>query len=119
MTAWIALAVAIGFEIAGTSLLKASDGFVRWGIGMGAMACYWVCFGALAFAFKSIPVGVAYAIWSGVGIVTIAGIGWAVFRQPLSMAQIGCIALILIGSVGLNLATVRSDQSTANRTANF
>ncbi len=107
MTAWIALALAIGFEIAGTSLLKASDGFARWGLGIGAMACYWVCFGALAFAFKSIPVGVAYAIWSGVGIVTIAGIGWAVFRQPLSMAQLACMALILIGTVGLNLATVR------------
>jgi small multidrug resistance pump len=111
MTAWIALAVAIGFEIAGTSLLKASDGFARWGLGMGAMVCYWVCFGALALAFKSIPVGVAYAIWSGVGIVTIAGIGWAVFRQPLSLAQLGCMALILIGTVGLNLATTRDAEA--------
>ncbi len=113
MTAWLALAVAIGFEIAGTSLLKASDGFAHWGLGIGAMACYWVCFGALAFAFKTIPVGVAYAIWSGVGIVAIAGIGWAVFRQPLTMAQLACVALILIGTVGLNLATVREADAAA------
>ena len=105
MNHWILLAVAIAFEIAGTSLLKASDGFARWGLGMASMACYWVCFGFLAAAIKTIPVGVAYAIWSGVGIAAIAVIGWVVFRQSLSMAQSGFIVLILIGAIGLNLTT--------------
>jgi multidrug transporter EmrE-like cation transporter len=111
MNAWILLVIAIAFEIAGTSLLKASDGFARWGLGLASMACYWVCFGFLAAAIKTIPVGVAYAIWSGVGIVAIALIGWLVFRQSLSLAQSGFIALILIGAIGLNLTTPQSDET--------
>jgi small multidrug resistance pump len=105
MNAWIYLAIAIAFEIAGTSLLKASNGFSRMGLGIASMACYWVCFGFLAVAMKSIPVGVAYAIWSGVGIIAIAVIGWLVFRQSLNPIQIGFIALICVGAIGLNLTT--------------
>jgi multidrug transporter EmrE-like cation transporter len=105
MNAWVLLAIAIAFEIAGTSLLKASDGFARWGLGMASMACYWVCFGFLAAAIKTIPVGIAYAIWSGVGIIAIALIGWLVFRQSLTLLQTGCIVLILVGAIGLNLTT--------------
>jgi multidrug transporter EmrE-like cation transporter len=109
MSPWILLAIAIAFEIAGTSLLKASDGFARWGLGAASMACYWVCFGFLAAAIKTIPVGVAYAIWSGVGIVAIALIGWLVFRQSLSAIQIGFILMILTGAIGLNLTTSQAD----------
>lgn len=105
MNAWIYLAIAIAFEIAGTSLLKASNGFSRMGLGIASMACYWVCFGFLAVAMKSIPVGVAYAIWSGGGIVAIAVIGWLVFRQSLNLIQISFIALIFVGAIGLNLTT--------------
>ncbi|NJM49514.1 MAG: multidrug efflux SMR transporter [Sphingomonadales bacterium] len=105
MNAWILLAIAIIFEIAGTSLLKASDGFTRWGIGAASIACYWVCFAFLAIAITKIPVGVAYAIWSGVGILAIALIGWIIFKQNLSILQMACIAMILTGAVGLNLTT--------------
>ena len=105
MNAWIYLAIAIAFEIAGTTLLKASDGFARWGLGRGSIACYSVCFGFLAVAMKSIPVGVTYAIWSGVGIIAITIIGWLVFRQSLSAVQIGFIVMIFIGAIGLNLTT--------------
>lgn len=112
MNAWILLGIAIAFEIAGTSLLKASDGFARWGLGAASMACYWVCFAFLAAAIKTIPVGVAYAIWSGVGIVAIALIGWLVFRQSLSMAQTGFILLILAGAIGLNLTTPQGEAAT-------
>jgi small multidrug resistance pump len=105
MNGWIYLAIAIAFEIAGTSLLKASDGFARMGLGIGSMACYWVCFAFLAVAMKSIPVGVTYAIWSGVGVVAITIIGWLVFKQSLHLTQIGFILLILIGAIGLNLTT--------------
>jgi small multidrug resistance pump len=114
MNAWALLAIAIVFEIAGTSLLKASDGFVRWGYGMASIACYWVCFGFLAAAIKTIPVGVAYAIWSGIGILAIAIIGWIAFRQPLSVAQIAFIALILIGAVGLNLSTPQEEPKASS-----
>jgi small multidrug resistance pump len=111
MNAWVLLGIAIAFEIAGTSLLKASDGFSRWGLGVASMACYWVCFGFLAAAIKTIPVGVAYAIWSGVGIVAIAAIGWLVFRQSLSIAQMGFIAMILVGAIGLNLTMQHSNEA--------
>lgn len=113
MNAWGLLAVAIAFEIAGTTLLKASDGFTRWGLGAASMACYWVCFGFLAAAIKTIPVGVAYAIWSGVGIVAIALIGWLVFRQSLSLIQTGFILLILVGAIGLNLTTPQAETAKA------
>jgi small multidrug resistance pump len=69
------------------------------------MACYWVCFAFLAVAMKSIPVGVAYAIWAGVGILAITIIGWLVFKQSLQPIQIGFILLILVGATGLNLTT--------------
>ena len=105
MNAWIYLSIAIAFEISGTSLLKASDGFNRTGIGIASMICYSICFGFLAFAMKSIPVGIAYAIWSGVGIIAITIIGWLVFRQSLNPVQIGFIALICVGAIGLNLTT--------------
>ncbi len=113
MNAWILLAIAIAFEVAGTSLLKASDGFSRWGFGVASMACYWVCFAFLATAIKTIPVGVAYAIWSGVGIVAIALIGWLVFRQSLSLVQTGLILLILVGAIGLNLTTDQAETPKA------
>jgi multidrug transporter EmrE-like cation transporter len=105
MNAWALLALAIALEIVGTSLLKLSDGFARPWIGVASMAAYSACFWLLAFAITKIPVGVAYAIWSGVGILAIAVIGWIAFRQSLSVMQIGFIALILIGAVGLNLST--------------
>jgi small multidrug resistance pump len=105
MNPWLLLGIAIIFEILGTSLLKASDGFARWGWGAGSIACYWICFAFLAVAIKSIPVGVAYAIWSGAGIVAITLIGFVVFKQNLGLMQLGCIALIALGAVGLNLTT--------------
>ncbi|MFC4293161.1 DMT family transporter [Sphingorhabdus arenilitoris] len=111
MNPWILLAVAIIFEIAGTSFLKASDGFTRWGIGAASIACYWVCFAFLALAITKIPVGVAYAIWSGAGILAIALIGWLIFKQNLSAVQMGCIALIIVGAVGLNMTTHTPDSA--------
>ena len=105
---WALLLGAIALEVVSTSLLNASQGMTRWGYGVGAMAGYGVCFWLLAFAMTRIPMGVAYAVWSGLGIVAIAVIGWVVFRQSLTVAQAGFIALILIGAIGLNLTTVRA-----------
>ena len=116
MNAWALLAIAIVFEIIGTSLLKASDGFARWGLGAASIGCYWVCFFFLAVAIKTIPVGVAYAIWSGVGILAITLIGFVLFRQELNAMQMGCIALITIGAIGLNLTTQAEAPDTAEIT---
>lgn len=95
--------IAIGFEIVGTSLLKVSDGFEKWGWGMAAIASYWVSFWFFAPALKTIPIGAAYAIWSGAGIVAIAVIGFLFFEQRLQWLQYGFILMILIGAVGLRL----------------
>jgi small multidrug resistance pump len=105
---WLLLLGAIALEVVSTSLLNASQGMTRWGYGIAAMAGYGVCFWLLAFAMTRIPMGVAYAVWSGLGIVAIAVIGWVVFRQNLTLAQTGFMALILIGAIGLNLSTVRA-----------
>ncbi|QLC27045.1 multidrug efflux SMR transporter [Parasphingopyxis algicola] len=109
MNAWALLGGAILFEILGTSLLKASAGFAKPLIGMASMASYAVCFWLLAFAITRIPVGVAYAVWAGVGIAIITLIGWVIFRQTLSVVQLGCIALIFVGAIGLHLTTATAE----------
>ncbi len=105
MNAWILLAAAIALEICATSLLKASAGFTRPLYGIASIALYTLCFWLLAFAFTRIPVGIAYAIWSGVGIVGIALIGVFLFRQPLTLTQIGFMMLVAVGAAGLSLST--------------
>lgn len=103
MNAWLLLVLCIAMEVVATSLLKASNGFSKPLFGWASIACYTGCFWIMSFVLTKIPVGVTYAIWSGVGIVGIAVVGWFAFKQPLTLVQIGCIALILTGAVGLNL----------------
>lgn len=105
MNAWILLAAAILLEICATSLLKASAGFTRPLHAVASNALYTLCFWLLAFAFTRIPMGVAYAIWSGVGIVGIALIGLFLFHQPLTLTQIAFMSLVAVGAVGLSLST--------------
>ena len=105
MSAWMFLTTAIFFEVCGTILLKLSDGFEKVGLGMAAIGCYSVCFWFFAPALKVIPAGVAYAIWSGMGIFSIAIISIMFFGQKLDVLQYGFIVLIVIGAVGLNLTT--------------
>lgn len=105
MNGWLLLSVAIVLEIGGTFLLKLSNGFalVHWGV--LSIACYAACFVAFAPALRTIPVGVAYAVWSGAGIVAASLIGLLAFSERLGAAQAGCIALVLAGIVGLRLTT--------------
>jgi small multidrug resistance pump len=105
MQVWIFLAIAIGFEVAGTMLLKASNGFEKIGIGMAAIGCYSICFWFFAPVLKVLPAGVAYAIWAGVGISMVTILGFLLFKQSLSAAQIAFIGLIVTGAVRLNLTT--------------
>lgn len=105
MTAWMFLAGAILLEVMGTFLLKLSDGFEKWYWGGLAILCYSACFWVLAPTLKYLPLGVVYAIWSGVGIVAAVLIGIFAFSERLSAAQFVFIAMILIGAVGLRLTT--------------
>ena len=100
---WIYLAVAILFETIGTTALKASDGFSRLWPSLLVVLAYAISFWLLALVLRVIPVGVAYAIWSGLGICFIAMIGWLLFGQRLDPAAILGISLILAGILIINL----------------
>ncbi|MBO6552523.1 MAG: QacE family quaternary ammonium compound efflux SMR transporter [Roseitalea sp.] len=99
---WLYLAIAITGEVIGTSALKASESFSRLGPSLITVAGYAVAFYFLALTLKTIPVGVAYAIWAGAGIVIISLIGLFVFGQKLDAAAIAGIGLIVAGVVVIN-----------------
>jgi len=101
---WLTLAGAIAFEIAGTTCLKLSAGLARPGPALGVLAFYAASFACLAFALKRLELGVAYAIWSGLGTAIIAAIGMIWFREPVSALKLASLALVIAGIVGLNLA---------------
>ncbi len=103
MQQWIFLSVAIVSEVAATSALKASDGFSRPWPSLVVVAGYVVAFYFLSLTLKTVPVGVAYAIWSGVGVALIALIGWFFFGQALDMPAIIGLLLIVAGVMVLNL----------------
>lgn len=105
MTAWFYLAAAIALEIAATFCLKISAGFTRISWGLASIGLYSACFWVLAPALKSIPVGVAYAIWAGVGIAAAAAIGALAFGEKLTLVQLGFMGLIMVGAVGLRLTS--------------
>lgn len=96
---WLFLAVAIVAEIFATSALKASSGFTRLWPTLGTVGGYLVSFYFLSLTLRELPVGVVYAIWSGVGIVAISLIGWLVFKQALDLPALLGIALIVAGVV--------------------
>lgn len=96
---WVLLLLAIVAETVGTSALKASEGFTRLWPSVIAGTGFVTALFLLSLVLRTIPVGVAYAIWSGVGIVLIAGIGWVAFGQRLDAPAIVGMALIVAGIV--------------------
>lgn len=102
-TGYLYLAVAIAAEVIATSALKASEGFTKTGPSIVVAAGYAVAFYFLSLVLKTVPVGVAYAIWSGVGIVLIALIGWLFMKQQLDPGAIAGIGLIVAGVLVIQL----------------
>lgn len=100
---WLYLMVAICAEVGATSALKASAGFTKPGPAAVVLLGYGVSFYFLSLTLDQIPVGVAYAIWSGVGIVLISLIGWRWFDQPLDAPALAGMGLIIAGVVVINL----------------
>lgn len=94
---------AIALEVAGTSLLQASQQFTRPWPTAGMAVCYGLAFYLLTLALKQIPVGLAYAIWSGLGVVLISLIGWVAFKQRLDAPALMGLGLIVSGVVVINL----------------
>ncbi len=103
MNAWWYLSIAILAEVLATSALTASAGFTRPLPSIGAVAGYGVAFWFLSMSLKSIPVGIAYALWSGAGILLISLIGWIAFKQQLDAAALIGMALIVAGVLVINL----------------
>ena len=103
MPAWIHLAIAIVSEVVATSGLKAAAGFTRPLPSLLVVAGYGFAFYFLSLALKTIPVAVAYAIWSGAGVALIALVAWLVLGQSLDLPAILGLALIVAGVVVLQV----------------
>ena len=103
MKSWLYLSVAIVAEVIATSALKSSEGFTRLWPSAIVVAGYGTAFFFLSLTLRQIPVGVAYAIWSGVGVVLISAVGWLVFKQKLDAPAILGMLLIVSGVVVLNV----------------
>lgn len=100
---YLYLALAIVMEVLGTSLLGKSEGFSKWLPTVGSLLSFGVCFYFLSLALKNIPLGVAYAIWSGVGIVLTAIVSILVFKNKIDLPFILGALLIIAGVLVINL----------------
>ena len=101
--AYVFLVLAITAEVVATSLLKSTDGFTRLWPTAATLTGYVVSFVFLSQAVKQIPIGVAYAMWSGLGTAAIVSIGIVFLGEGVSVAKIAGVALVIAGVVLLNL----------------
>lgn len=97
MNAWILLMISIGFEIVATALLKMSDGFTQFLPAIASMVLYGVSFYLVSIVYRTLPVGIVYAVWSGVGIVFTTVVAYFAFNQKIDWAGLLGIAFILSG----------------------
>lgn len=100
---YLYLMIAIGVEIIATSSLKASDGFTNWFFTTISLIGYGISFYCLSMALREIPVGIAYAVWSGIGTVGICLLAWLIYKQNLSFISIIGILFIIVGVIIVNL----------------
>ncbi len=100
---YIWLFVAVLTETLGTTALQASQQFSRFWPSVAVVVCYAMSFYFMSIALKYMPVGIVYAIWSGLGIVLIAGIGYVLFGQKLDLAAILGLSLIILGILVIHL----------------
>lgn len=103
MPVYLILALAVMFETVGTTALKASEQFTKLGPSIVVVLAYAVSFYLLSITLRTMSVGIVYALWSGLGIVMIASIGWAVFGQKLDLAAIAGLIMIIGGIAVIHL----------------
>lgn len=103
--AWLILFAAGLFEVGWAVGLKYTDGFTRLAPTLLTVACMAVSLGLLGIALRSLPLGTAYAVWTGVGTVGTAIAGIILFAEPAEAMRLACIGLIVAGIIGLKLVT--------------
>ncbi|MFN0186416.1 MAG: DMT family transporter [Aquabacterium sp.] len=100
-TAWGLLLVAGLLEVVWSASMKASDGFTKHAFTAVTLVAAWLSFALLGMAMKSLPLGTAYAVWTGIGAVGAAVLGMLVFNEPATLGRVVCIAAIIGGILGL------------------
>jgi small multidrug resistance pump len=100
----ILLTIAILAEVAGTVALKYTDGFTNLGPSALVVAGYGLSFWMLALVLRDLPIGLTYAVWAAVGTALIAAIGIVAFGEPATTLKLLSLALIIAGTIGLNVA---------------
>lgn len=103
--AWFILFIAGLFEIGWAVGLKYSEGFTKLGPSAFTAVSLVLSMGLLGFALRTLPLGTAYGVWTGIGTIGTAIVGILVFREPATAARLACIGLIVVGIVGLKLVT--------------
>lgn len=103
MNHWLALAIAIMAEVIGTTALKVSNEFTRIVPSFIVVISYAVAFYFMSISLRVLPVGIMYAIWSGMGIVLISILGWLVYKQTLDMPAMIGLAFIIAGVIVINV----------------
>ncbi len=105
--AWVILFLAGLFEIGWAVALKYSEGFTRLWPSVATAAAMILSVALLGVALRTLPLGTAYAVWTGIGTIGTAILGMILFREPATVLRLTCIGLILIGIVGLRLTAGR------------
>jgi small multidrug resistance pump len=100
---YLLLVLAIAAEVAATSLLPRTAGFTQLWPTLGVLSCYGLSFFLLAQVVKTLPIGIAYAIWAGLGTLFVLGIGVFLLHQSLSGWQFAGVLLVVVGVVVINL----------------
>jgi quaternary ammonium compound-resistance protein SugE len=103
--AWLVLAIAGLFEVGWAIGLKYTDGFTRLLPSALTVLAMILSVVLLGWSLKTLPVGTAYAVWTGIGAVGTALLGMALFGDPATVARLACIGLIVAGIVGLKLVS--------------
>jgi len=101
--AWIVLVIAGLFEVGWAVGLKYTEGFSRFWPSVGTVTAMVVSVVLLGWAMRSLPVGTAYAVWTGIGAIGTVVLGIVLFQEPATVARLVCVGLILAGIVGLKL----------------